>query len=211
MALLETLTDNFDDNSLDSGKWTATLNGGTVTEQNQRLELAGDANPDEPTVRSANTYDLTGSYQFGNVSGFASGGTQKFGVEDASGDRYLIQLAASLTFRKIISGVDTQIGAGLTYNATTHAWWRIRESGGTIFGDTAPSSASNPPAPGDWVNRWSQATDAGFDPTAVKAYLLLFVSSGTNKTMFVDGYNTGTVAASGFKPWFARGSNILLD
>jgi hypothetical protein len=51
------------------------------------------------------------------------------------------------------------IGGGQTFSATysqsTHAWWRIRESGGTVYFDTAPDSASNPPVSGDWVNRGS--------------------------------------------------------
>jgi hypothetical protein len=43
----------------------------------------------------------------------------------------------------------------VTYSASTHAWLRIRESGGTVYWDTAPSTASNPPSSGDWVNRAS--------------------------------------------------------
>lgn len=213
-AKLETLTDDYDDNSLDSGKWSVTLNGGTVTEQNKRLELAGDANPDEPTVRSTNTYDLAASSGFARISNFEDGGNARFGAEDASGDRYFIRLfGTGITFRKVISSVETQVGGGLTYSPTTHAWLRVRESGGTTFADTAADTADNPPTAGQWTNRWSETTDAGFDPTNVKAYMLLFVASGTNKAIYVDGFNTaansvlsGAVAYAGAGTFSAAGS-----
>ena len=218
VSKLETLTDNFDDNSLDSGKWSVTAGGGTVTEQNQRLELAGDANPDQPIVRSTATYDLTASSAFARISNFEDGGNARFGAEDASGDLYFVRLfGTGITFRKVISSVETQVGGGLTYSPTTHAWLRVRESGGTIFADTATASADNPPTAGQWTNRWSQATDAGFDPTNVKAYMLLFVASGTNKAIYVDGFNTSTGAQTvtpgvgaatltGFAPTVTTGS-----
>src|SRR5688572_10637623 len=146
MALLETLTDNFDDNSLDGGKWSAdTAGGGTVTEQNQRLEMAGTFDQG-CIVNGVTAFDLTASYGYAKVVGNLSGVVTLFGLKDPGGDEYTIWITVggAVAFKKNIATVETQIGGAPAYVAADHAWFRIRESGGTIFGDVAPLAASNP-------------------------------------------------------------------
>lgn len=41
----------------------------------------------------------------------------------------------------------------ITYDATNHLWWRIRESGGTVYADTAPDGST-------WTNRYSVSRGA---------------------------------------------------
>lgn len=61
------------------------------------------------------------------------------------------------------AGVDTDVTLnGGTYNATTHAWWRVRESGGTVYWDTAPDGTT-------WTNLGSAAH--GLTLTAVNVFL----------------------------------------
>lgn len=54
---------------------------------------------------------------------------------------------------------DTALGA---YSATADAWWRVRESGGTVYWDTSPDAVT-------WNNRGSAIH--GLDLTAVKVNL----------------------------------------
>ena len=52
-----------------------------------------------------------------------------------------------------------------TWDATAMAWWRWRESGGTLFLETSPNG-------GAWTERWSSATaGATFDLTTVEVVL----------------------------------------
>ena len=48
-------------------------------------------------------------------------------------------------------------GTPIAYNSTTHAWFRIRESGGTVYWDTAPDNEGEP---GSWTNRKSLAASS---------------------------------------------------
>jgi hypothetical protein len=72
----------------------------------------------------------------------------------AYGPQVLVNLAApgqnalqmleengKLTARLNLAGTTTDIGS-VVYDPTQHAWWRIRESGGTVFWDTAPDGKS---------------------------------------------------------------------
>jgi hypothetical protein len=53
----------------------------------------------------------------------------------------MVEEAGQLIGSWSIAGTTTNVGSVL-YNATQHAWWRIRESGGTIFWETAPDGKS---------------------------------------------------------------------
>ena len=64
MALISTLTDNFDDNSIDAAKWETDVSaGGSIAETNQRLEMTSStsAMADYDYFSAISNYDLTGS------------------------------------------------------------------------------------------------------------------------------------------------------
>jgi len=204
MAAISTLTDNFDDNTVDNAKWDVSAPANTtVTEQNQRIEMAHTSNGASAMLTSDATYDLTGDAVYVRLARL-SGTTAHYmilKIMDAGGDGYRIMATGtSLVMQRLVSG-EVQVGGTLTYNATTHGWWRIREAGGTIYGDTAQSTAADPPAGGDWTNRWSEATNAGVDVTAVKVRLESYVPSGQPSTIWFDGLNTATAARAKRPLW----------
>lgn len=212
MAALSTLKDDFDDNSRDTSKWNQDQAEGsgqgstTVTETNQQLELLLDKNTvGYDGYGSVNTYDLTGDRCFVRVLGVpASGNTFAEAFFKLTADRTQGSVAMWVNQGNLLASTWTGGSrndiAFPTYSATTHAWWSIRESAGTIYFDTAPSTASNPPVPGDWVNLTSATTPSDFAVTATKAYLFAGIwnsSSGTVAgTAIFDGFNTGTVAVA---------------
>ncbi len=213
MAALSTLTDNFDDNSRDAAKWNLDQAEGsgqgstTVSETNQQLELLMDKNTvGYDGYGSVNTYNLTADRCYVRVLGVpASGNTFAEMFFKLTADRTQGSVAMWVNQGNMLA--STWTGGSRTdlvfptYSSSTHAWWSIRESGGTIFFDTAPSTASNPPVSGDWVNLTSATTPSDFAVTATKAYLFAGVwnsSSGTAAgTGIFDGFNTGTAAAAG--------------
>lgn len=77
------------------------------------------------------------------------------------------------------------IGAGanasVTYNATTHRWWRIREFGGTVYWDTSSDGIT-------WTNRKTEAT-SGFTLTSGHVEIGAGRSAGTSNLGYFDNLN----------------------
>ena len=124
-------TDNFNDNSLDAARWliwdpTSTV---TVREQNQRLEMALRPNTIAYNgVSSAAKFDFRGKRFEVSVpettshAGFAE---TYITLERDSSNYYLIDAGAgSIVFDAYTAGVRDR--TVLTYNSTTHRFWRLR-------------------------------------------------------------------------------------
>ena len=108
---------------------------------------------DVSRIISQAVYDLTSSQAVISVMGTPSAVTNAYGflTLGPAGTTYLewIILGGTLTANYYISGTKTTL-VNLTYSPVTHAWWRIRESGGTSYWDTSPDGLS-------WVNQASVA------------------------------------------------------
>lgn len=210
VASLSTLADNFNDNSIDASKWdTGNFFTGSATAAGTVAETASTAQITPPASTAGSNYtgyishllyDFTGSSAFAKVTNVGSLPTTQevyFAVGPDVNNHYLILLSGgSLYLQKVKAGTKTSIVQATTYSSTTNAWWRLRESGGTIFLDTAPSSAANPPASGDWVNNASAAIDATIIPDKTQIHVAF--GSGTNasattpKAATFDGFNGAT-------------------
>lgn len=149
-----TLTDTF--TTLDTSKWTATPGtSGSVTVSGGRLLINTGATNDYPQLATATTYDLTGSAFYTQVIGLApSAGTTEtmMGVRlDANNLVGLYVDGNGFLQRRITTGgtaTNTNIG---TYSAATHGtWFRLRESGGSVFYDTSLDGTT-------WTNQGSVA------------------------------------------------------
>ena len=212
-AALSTLVDNFNDNSIDPTLWdTGNWVYGSATTAGTVAESSGIARVTPPTSTaganyngyiSHQLYNLTGSSAFVRIlpgSGSLSGNQEfYFGVGPDINNHYLVYVSGtSLLFEQTKAGTKTQVSGStpVTYSFTTHRWFRLRESGGTIFMDTAPSTAANPPASGDWVNFASATIDSSIipDKTAVHAAFGSGTSASTSTITVVnfDGFNEAT-------------------
>jgi hypothetical protein len=141
MALLATLTDSFGGTSLDTSKWTNTsYSGGTAVVSSGYLACSPVANTGNTSgnVTSANSYDLTGSYGLVKVSQVvAQNGATYFYVQKDTNNKLLFRVyQGNLSARSIDAGFEYE-QATTTYNSTTHAWLKIRESGGITYFDTS--------------------------------------------------------------------------
>jgi hypothetical protein len=178
VATLDTLSSTFGGSSLDTG-WTKTASnadvwgdqpydssitvvegGGSLTETLVAGHTGGSG------VFTSSTYDLTASHGYVNVpqvAAVASSVVDTFLLigPDTNNWAGFIEEAGTLFFEKNIGSSTTQV-ASATYSATTHAWWRIRESSGTIFADTSPDGVN-------WTNFGS--TTVSFSYTTVLVHL----------------------------------------
>jgi hypothetical protein len=193
VALIGTLSDNFDD-GVQAAAWSAThtANGATVAETGGRMVLtipsnAGGANG---AYKTGTAYDLTGSAASLQVYQYPSGFPNSNGVEAS----FLAQLDGNnwVRFQVTRDGLRAQRSLAGTVTTTTvphdpllHRFWRLRESGGTVFWETSREGS-------EW--RTLRATAPGFAVTALTfEFGGLAPASVDGGTVRFDEFNTGAV------------------
>jgi hypothetical protein len=202
------LTDNFDDNSRDTFKWTTgqlkafnwNTSGYTVVEQNNRLEVTpvGSVAATASGYVSQNTYNMTGQAMFAKVglaSALPSGQEVYLSMGFDEADVYLALLSGgSLYIQENNNGSITSTSVVTTYSSTTHAWIRLRHntSDDHIYLDTAPSSAANPPASGDWTAQGSVPRTISILAAKLALGCDTYAGVSAPVTAYFDGFNTAT-------------------
>lgn len=229
-APADTLQDNFDDNSFDTVKWYLghfedqfTVSAGTASEVSGRVEITLPANLRRGYgYISANYYDMTDNSIFvkvTNTAGMINQETAYLAIGLSPNIWYKISRSnTSLAMYCRNTAGSSSTVANITYDATNHAWWKIRyqASNDTFYFDTAPLSASDPPAVGDWVNQGSAARNTAVFPilpTSVKLAFGRFNQSNlinAPATVYFDGFNMATTPAvasyiyRGASAWLTR-------
>lgn len=140
MALIETLIDNFDENTI-TALWALSGPGTPANQikcQNNRLELTSDAiSGDYFTISSASLYDLTSSYVKIQLINAGSQATNfdciPLLVVNGTNELWWDINGNTMTANQKVSGVSSGIGSSATYNSSIHRWLRIRELSGTTF------------------------------------------------------------------------------
>lgn len=195
MALVETLVDNFNDNSINTGLWNSF--GTNLAESSQTLRYTSLTSSEYGGVNSDVTYDLTSSYAYIQMADAGNQAIAKWEVYplylslDASNALYILIENGTIHFAKRVAGVNTNL-VNATYSSTTHAWLRIRESGGTCYWDSSTDGVN-------WTNRASNA-----NPFAVTA-LTVEIQAGTwggevsTTTAIWDNFNTTGATATSSK------------
>lgn len=155
MAAISTLIDAFNLTSLQTGLWTQFTGGsatmgytgnGVVMSYPESCTSSTDGD-----IASNTTYDLTGSSIYLQVLQVPRSGTSadaEFRLKvDASNFYRFVYEGGTLFFQKQIATVTATV-ASIAYNSISHAFWRLRESGGTVFWDTSPDGLE-----GNWTNQ----------------------------------------------------------
>ena len=185
MAKMHTLQDYFNGTALQTSLWTQfTASGGTCTYATTGASM-NYPNPtntsNDADIASNTTYDLTGSYGLVQVTNAPSGlnSDANFRMKiDTTNYVQWQQEGTTLLGAYVVGGVQT-IKINLTYNATTHRWWRIREDAGTTYWDTSSDGLT-------WTNRASNA-----NPITLTALTMQFaaVSFGADTALTPFTFN----------------------
>lgn len=149
--------------------WPDTV--GTTTYTGSNVTIKSDTLYDSAMVTNT-PYDLTDSAIYINVTPYvATSSDIQFGLFAGkfatSNNSLFCGFGGSNNFHvfKTVNGTQTNLFT-VTYNAVSMAWWRIRESGGTTFFDTAPDGVT-------WTNQFSTAdTTFSFPLQAVGVSIL---------------------------------------
>lgn len=140
---IDTFSDDFNDNSIDSTKWNQyTASGGTITETSSLMQysLQNSTLGSWAGIHSKAQYNLTGKRVFIKMPDATGGGSwldltlslEQLPVVDNFFSIGVNTATGSLEAVKEVGGTDTVL-ASTTYNSTTHAYIALRESSGTTY------------------------------------------------------------------------------
>lgn len=140
LDLAETLEDNFNDNSIDAGLWEDDAVGGfTLSETNQHIEIVTHVDGGYAELRSANLYNLIGSYAFVQMVDAGNQALESFGItffivddEDDGDDEGLFWQIDNGTISAFVGNDELDSD---TYDPDVHKYLRIREASGVIYFD----------------------------------------------------------------------------
>lgn len=180
------LSDDFNDNSLDTTKWYPDnlFSGFTnpsvpIMETAQRLEigplLQNVSGSSYRGIRSINAYDFAGAYAYVELVQAPSSATAAdamFTIGKDVDNYYRIYVnAGNLNGQRKVGGTKTSL-FNIPYDAVNHRFLRIRHESGSVILDTAPNIGG---APGAWTQRYSEIWD-----TSVTLGAIIFeVKGGT--------------------------------
>lgn len=188
MSAMSNLWDRFDQNALNASLWSQ-FTGGSATftygPTGAQVNFpSSSTSSTDGDITSNSAYNLTGSaaslqvLSVASVTTFADNTIQ---LIQSAGNVLAMQVENGIIYaQKVVAGSQTNV-ASLTYNATTMKWWRIRESGGTIFWDYSADGLS-------WTNLGSVA-----NPFAVTA-----LTVNISGTCFQAETNPGTFKWNNF-------------
>ena len=201
------LSDDFNDNSLNTAKWVSndvfsgfTDLGIPLNETGQRLEIGplpqNTSGSHYRGIRSANSYNFTGAYSHVELVQPASSSTDgdaMFTVGYSSSNYYRIYVSGGeLIGIKRIAGVKTTLFT-VSYDSSNHRYLRLRHdpTNNKVIFETAPSTGSGP---GTWTERynqtWNSAVELAFTQFEMKGGTSRSESNAPGKVIF-DNFEAG--------------------
>lgn len=173
------LSDDFNDNSIDTAKWNPNdlFSGFTntnvpIAETSQRLEigplLQNVSGSSYRGMRTVNTYTFSDSYAYVELVQAPASNTQgeaMFTVGSSVTAYYRIWVeAGTLLGTRNVGGTKTTLFS-TTYNSTNHRFLRITNtSNGAVTLDTAPGSSG---VPGTWTQQYSEIWSSSIPTTGI--------------------------------------------
>lgn len=188
MALLETLVDNFATNTL-ATKWPSSVN---ATISSGHLNVPCNTGFDNAT--SAASYTLNNSYVYAIPTPAAAASATVEAVTEMLVLTTTAGTDAGFSYNAVTGNVSMVNRVGYTdgsattfaYSSTTHRYWRLRASGGTIFWDTSTDGLT-------WTNRRSTTAPAWVSNSNLALTFSSHRNNGTNNTALWDSVNYGPV------------------
>lgn len=178
---ISTLTDDFNTGTVpDAGKWS---NAGAWTLDSGGLFITGSNVSGQ--MLSAVTYNFTGDALYAQLKSFTSSGNAGPPMYIGFGD------ASSLAFHgwafqgSTASAYANDVTTGSTRTHTNNDWYRVRESGGSVFMDYSADGTN-------WTNLTSVTTPAGIAARYVVIYFDTTAGTGIGGagTARIDNFNT---------------------
>jgi hypothetical protein len=184
-ADISTLSDNFDDNTIDTDKWNLTeQNYATATETGQQLEIATDLDNidgalDYASLSTDSFYTLSDSGIAVELIQYGGEDSPSIKIKNAYPYNYVvyIQVQNNRVYTNIKDNGTDYYGSSFVYNSNVHKWFRIAEYEGSIYLDYSSDGLS-------WVTFYSHT--CGVPASGWKVYLQSFGLNGVASTSIFD-------------------------
>lgn len=192
------LSDDFNDNSLDTAKWT--VYSGTVNETGGQLQFVP-VSGTSAYLYSPNTYNLTGKQatlkivDAGNITTGYNLHILYLWVDVNNYVWWQIYSNGNIYCSKVVSGVMTDVYSN-TYNANTYRYIKIREDGGTTYWDYSSDGAS-------WTNAHSEANPI----TLTNVEIDFEAIATTTTTVKLDDFNILPSSINGPTTYYSDDTN----
>lgn len=198
--LIESLSDNFNDNSVDNKWFMTTASAARYSETSSRLQCTTLTTSGYYDFQSRESYNVTGSaisIQLVDPGTFLTS-LERYPIylTDASGGNGLFWLlyvgggTGSLRCYKRVGGVQTQVGTTLvSYSVNTHKYFRIRESAGTTYWDWSTDGIS-------WTNHFSNANYIDMTDLYFKIETGNYAAEASGTTVIYDNLNIPVTSVS---------------
>lgn len=171
--LFEELTDDFDDNTVNTTKWPDNYNtgpGGLPTETGGRARVPADTG--FAAYASAASYRLAGSYAGVQMfppprAGMDEAYSQLLILSDVTGTQIVFEAdtVTNILLMTIHLGFVDEGGRTIPYNPDEHAWVRVREESGTLYWETAADGR-------EWTTRHTDTAPAWVSQNNLQVQLL---------------------------------------
>lgn len=144
---MQTLVDNFNFGGVDGYKWSNYGGSQVVAGENLQLELTSTTGAGYYGIDSYEPYDLTNSYAYIQVVDVGNQTISSFEFYpihlsiDASNSISFMINGNNISAKRKISDTSYTVGTATTYNSSTMAWLRIRESNGITYWEYSSSSS----------------------------------------------------------------------
>lgn len=182
------LVDDFEDGTVDAGKWPDSYGGVTETGGRARVPCTADY----AAYASGKIYSLTGSHVVARLYPAAAGGatteawSQLLVTSLTAGDDAMIEVDAvgdelHCALRSAPDYSDPGFLA-LPYDPVAQAWVRIRESGGSVLWETSPDGSA-------WTIQRTETTPGWADDGTLQVQLIAHRSDGANDYAEFDQFN----------------------
>lgn len=173
------LSDDFNDNSIDSAKWT-NWGGANVTETSNQIQIvSGTGSGSAYGMDTANIYDFRDTYAHIQVvddgTARVNGQVIPLQITQSSGNAVYWYIENGTAYcMKAVASVYTQVGSTRTH--TDGDYYRVRESGGTTYWDYSTDAIT-------WTNQTSQSNpiDLSGIYISILTYNAAVVTSATAK------------------------------
>jgi hypothetical protein len=194
------LSDDFNDNSLNTTRWGSTADAGTaVAETNQRLELALNAGGTGYCgIYSRVKYNLTGGQvlvECVDPGAATAGRTASLELQiDASNALKLVCDGPTLLIENRVGGSASYPGS-VAFGAATR-WWRIREAGGRVYYEYSASGLA-----GSWAALADVANPIAVTALEVRLYAGTYSALATPGVPKFDSLNVAPVVGPLTQRW----------
>lgn len=182
---VENFLDNFNDNVLDTSKWSVWTTG-DVVETNQTATILSTTASSYKGMQSVSYWSLTASHVHVEVphalTGLSSASTYLQLAMDSQHTISFYSTGSVLGAEYQVNGTYTTITT-TPYSPTTHRWWRLREDGGFLYYEYSADGAA-------WTAFASAALPFSVDSLQVLLFIGTDVTNASTDTAIFDNLNT---------------------